>query len=291
MAGVGAREIKRQIKSVNSTMQITKAMELVSTSKLKKNKDNMEKIKPFFLEVLNTVSDILSNKSLDKYDYMPRKEINNSLIVVITSDRGLCGGYNSNAIKLAESYAKTVKNAKLLTIGKKATEYFSKRNYDVISSMSGISEAPKYYDATAVAKYALNLYLKYEIDEIILVYTRMISSLSQVATKINLIPVNIDDLSDYRTDSKKDKIKINYEPSAEVVMNYLVPKYVESVLYGALVEASAAEQASRRNAMESASKNAQELIDSLTLTYNQARQGAITQEINEIVGGANALEN
>lgn len=292
MAGVGARDIKRKIKSISSTKQITKAMELVSTAKLKKSKEKMEKFRPFFFEILNSLSDIMDRVISEKNLFDKRSEIKNSLIVVITSDRGLCGGYNTNAIKKAESAIAGKKSAKIVTIGKRATDYFKKRNYDVVKSYSGVSEVVSYSFVKALAEDIIQMYLCGEVDEIELVYTQMISAINQKATLMGLIPI---DLSEYATEeelenARKDVDKIQYLPSLEDVIEHLVPKYIASVVHGAMIESAAAEQSARRNAMENASNNAQEMIDTLTLSFNQARQGAITQELTEIVGGANALE-
>lgn len=292
MAGVGARDIKRKIKSISSTKQITKAMELVSTAKLKKSKEKMEKFRPFFYELLNSLSDIMDRVISEKNLFDKRTEIKNSLIVVITSDRGLCGGYNTNAIKKAESAVAGKKSAKIVTIGKRATDYFKKRNYDVVKSYSGVSEVVSYPFVKALSEDIIQMYLSGEVDEIELVYTQMISAINQKATLMGLIPI---DLSEYATEeeienAKKDIDKIQYLPSLEDVIEHLVPKYIASVIHGAMIESAAAEQSARRNAMENASNNAQEMIDTLTLSFNQARQGAITQELTEIVGGANALE-
>lgn len=292
MAGVGAREIKRKIKSISSTKQITKAMELVSTAKLKKSKEKMEKFRPFFYEILNSLSDVLDRAITQQNIFDKRSEINNSLIVVITSDRGLCGGYNTNAIKKAEAAAAKKKSAKFVTVGRRATEYFKKRNYDVVKSYSGLSENVSYAFVKVLSEDIIKLYLDREVDEIEMVYTQMISAINQKATLMGLIPIN---LSEFATEeeiasAKKDVEKIQYLPSLEEVIEHLVPKYISSVIHGALIESAAAEQSARRNAMENASNNAQEMIDTLTLSFNQARQGAITQELTEIVGGANALE-
>lgn len=292
MAGVGAREIKRKIKSVGSTMQITKAMKLVATAKLKRSRDAMEQIRPFFGEILNTVGDILYSQSAENHAYITRKEIKNTLIILITSDRGLCGGYNTNVIKKAEAFLESNKNCKIIAIGRKSSDYFTKRGYEVVESMLGISEKPTFADAQKIGSKALELYLNHEVDEIKLVYTQMKSAISQISTMIGLLPV---ELSEYATQEELDDMmssteQFNFEPSAEIVMNNVIPEYINSVIHGALVESAASEQSARRNAMDSASSNAQEMIDSLTLSFNQARQGAITQEINEIVSGANALE-
>ncbi len=296
MAGVGARDIKRKIKSINNTKQITKAMELVSTAKLKKNKARFENTKPYFHKVINTVEDVLLNETRVKHPLMESREVNKSLYIIIAADKGLCGGYNVNVLKAGVNAIDYVDKTKLITIGKKARDFFTKRDYDVVESYIGISEKPKYEDAKKIFQVAKKLYLQNEVDEVNIVYTEMLSSISLEPTVKRLLPMNI-----YENKDEEDKTVslgeeefvsdlISYEPSPESVMDMLIPKYIESIIYGALIETAAAEQSARRNAMESASDNAEEMIESLTLHYNQARQAAITQEISEIVGGANALE-
>lgn len=286
MAGMGARDIKRKIKSVNSTKQITKAMELVSTAKLKRNKDVLERTKPYYREVLSTVKNILSSEKGMKHDYLFARPVKKALYIVVAGDRGLCGGYNVNVLKKAIHDMGTDTNkAVVIASGKKAADFFRKVNLEPVHQYLGIAEKPAFLDAQDIAKKALRLYAQEEVDVIKLVYTRMESTISQVPEIIQLLPVDIE-----AAKAMEDPLIINYEPSAEEVLGYLIPKYIESTIYGGMVEASASEQAARRLAMENASDNAQEMIESLTLTFNQARQAAITQEISEIVGGANALE-
>lgn len=284
MAGMGARDIKRKIKSVNSTKQITKAMELVSTAKLKRNKDVLEKTKPYYREVLGTVKSILSSERGLKHEFITARAVRKTLYIVVAGDRGLCGGYNINVLKKAAQDIGTNK-ADVIAVGKKGVDFFKKIHLEPLHVYLGIAEKPSFLDAQDIARKALRLYAQEDVGVIKLVYTRMESTISQVPEVIQLLPVDIEAAM-----AHEDPILINYEPSPEEVLEYLIPKYIESTIYGGLVEASASEQAARRLAMENASDNAQEMIESLTLTFNQARQAAITQEISEIVGGANALE-
>jgi F-type H+-transporting ATPase subunit gamma len=281
---MGSRDIKRKIKSVNSTMQITKAMKLVSTAKLRKNRNRVDITKPYFETVFDTVTGIVASKKNIKHDFLEERDIRKTLYIVITSDRGLCGGYNTNALKKAVRDIENPEKARFITVGKKAYEYLKNRNYDVYKHYLGISESPEFSDAQSIAKEALRLFERERADEIKLVYTRLISTISQEATLLKLLPI------EKREEIKTSDEFVNYEPSPEIVLDYLIPKYIESTIYGALVESSASEQASRRIAMENATDNAQEMIEDLTLTFNQARQSAITQEISEIVSGAEALK-
>jgi len=295
MAGAGARDIKRKIKSVSNTRQITKAMELVSTAKLKKAKSKLDITKPYFETVLKTINEIIKNESNLKHKYLVEREKTNTLYIITAADRGLCGGYNSNVLKKAVNIIENNDtNAKIVTVGKQALKFFQDSPQEIIKSLTQISEKPSFSDAKEISTLALKMYDEGLVDEIIFVYTRMITSLNLDPTELILLPVSVD--PEEEKEIKDDKTKremrdlVNYEPSAEVVLDFIIPKYIESVIYGGLIESSASEQSARRIAMESATDNADEMIEDLTLTYNQARQSAITQEITEIVGGAEALK-
>ncbi|MCD4711967.1 MAG: ATP synthase F1 subunit gamma [Clostridiales bacterium] len=286
MAGSGTRDIKRKIRSVNSTMQITKAMELVSTAKLKRARNRMDITKPYFETIQSAVTDILGSDRTIKTRYISDKEIVKTLYIVITSDRGLCGGYNANVIKKSLESVTNKEDAQFLTIGRRGNDVLSRHDYNIIDSFLYISEKPEHIHASQISKIAIELYNKGEVDAIQLVYTRFASTISQVATALQLLPI---ERSEFEESGELTEF-INYEPSPEDVLRYIIPKYVESTIYGGLIESAASEQAARRVAMESASDNAEEIIDELVLFYNQARQAAITQEISEIVGGAEALK-
>lgn len=284
MAGSGSRDIKRKIKSVNSTMQITNAMKLVSTAKLKRNRGRLDITKPYFDTVLNTVTQIISREKNLKHEYLENREVKKTLYILITADRGLCGGYNINANKKAINDVEESSKAIFIAVGKNGNEYLKNRGYEINKEFLDISETPNFDDAKRIAKEALKLFQREEADEIKLVYTRFLSTISHEATLLKLLPV------DRNIETEIDDVYVTYEPSPSIVLNYLIPKYLESTIFGAMVESSVAEQASRRLAMESATDNAQEMIDELVLSYNQARQAAITQEISEIVSGAEALK-
>jgi len=279
------RDIKRKIRSVNSTMQITKAFELVSTAKLKRARDKMDITKPYFDTIQKAVHDILSADKSIKSKYVSSNVSKKPLFVVITSDRGLCGGYNINAIKKSLETLTPSSDAKFIAIGKKAHDTLKQLGHNVVDSFLYISEKPEYSHAIQVTRAAMSLFEKGEVDSIHFVYTRFASTITQVATDLLLLPIERPEL-----DEDKKVEFVSYEPSAEEVLKYIIPKYVESTIYGGLIESSASEQAARRLAMENASDNAEEIIDDLTLYYNRARQAAITQEISEIVGGAEALK-
>lgn len=288
MAGMGTRDIKRKIKSVNNTRQITKAMELVSTAKLKRSKDRLNITKPYFETVLEAVHGIIESEKNLKHEFVNARPVQKTLYVVITGDRGLCGGYNINAMKAVVHDMKDPEHSLIITIGRKAQSFFRANGYQVHHAFEGISERPMYTDALAIGRMALDLYKQEKVDEIKFIYTSLVSTISQEPVLLKLLPVEAREGSEVEQDDDYDFI--TYEPSPEEVLSFIIPKYVASTIYGGLIESAASEQAARRVAMENASNNADELIDDLTLTYNQARQAAITQEIAEIVGGAEALK-
>lgn len=278
------REIKRRIKGITSIKQITKAMELVSTAKLRKAKLVLEKSRPYYETVLSNINEVMRHLE-GEHPLLKVREIKNSLYIVLTSDRGLAGGYNSNILKMVqEDIGDRVDNSKLIVVGNKAKEFFTRRGYDIVKSCVGISEEPNYGDAKNLARLALDLYQKGEIDEIKIAFTRFESTLKYIPKIMTLLP------SKEMKETEKSNALIEFEPSASAVLNYLIPKYIESSIYGSLIEAAASEQGARRMSMEAATDNAVEMIDDLQTNYNRARQAAITNEITEIVSGANALK-
>lgn len=286
MAKESMQDIKRRIKSVGSTKQITNAMELVSSSKLKKARKRLAKTEPYFLTVSRSIKDILATSRGISHPMLEKREVKNRCYIIVTSDRGLCGGYNVNIIKKVEADLDSKENTKMITIGQKGRSHFNRRNYDVKGSFVNISEDPTFMDATQIGNMALKLYEKGEVDEVNIAYTQFKSTINHEPTILKLLPAeNI-----AKEDTEGKRILTEYEPSPEVVLDYLIPKYIRSTIYGAMIESSASEQGARRMAMESATDNAQEMIDDLNLKYNRARQAAITQEIAEIVGGAEALK-
>lgn len=281
------KEIKTRIKSVESTKQITKAMELVSSSKFRKAKERAESARPYFNTLYNTVQDIAKNTSNSRNVFLKERKVNNVCYIVIAGDRGLAGGYNSNILKAVIAHNK-LGTGKVITVGKKAKESLSKRGYEVIDYIESVEKCV-YEDANRVAQTAMEAYKNGEVDEVNLVYTEFISALSQEPKIVKLLPVTIDNTNTEK-EVKKGKAAVQYLPSADAVLGYVLPKYVSGSVYGAIAESFASEQAARRTAMESATDNANEMISKLELVYNRARQAAVTQEISEIVGGAAAAE-
>lgn len=286
MASGNMKSIKRRIKSVESTLQITKAMEVVSSSKLRKAKEKADNARPFFNALYETMCDIQSENAGFLSPYTHNRKVKTVMLVVIAGDRGLAGGFNSNVIKLAEARIKELDecDVKILAIGKKSAEYFTKHGYDVVKSYINIGEDLRINHAAAIADDVVTPYENGEIDRVELFSTEFVSPLVQQAQSLAILPVDISD------DHIRRKELPIYEPSAEAVFNAIVPKYITGIIFGAVVDSFAAEQAARRTAMENASDNANEMISHLSLVYNRARQSSITQEITEIVGGAAAQE-
>ena len=281
------KEIKTRIKSVESTKQITKAMELVSSSKFRKAKERAESARPYFNTLYNTVQDIAKNTSNSRNVFLKERKVNNVCYIVIAGDRGLAGGYNSNILKAVIAHNK-LGTGKVINKKKKAKESLSKRGYEVIDYIESVEKCV-YEDANRVAQAAMEAYKNGEVDEVNLVYTEFISALSQEPKIVKLLPVTIDNTNTEK-EVKKGKAAVQYLPSADAVLGYILPKYVSGSVYGAIAESFASEQAARRTAMESATDNANEMISKLELVYNRARQAAVTQEISEIVGGAAAAK-
>lgn len=281
------KEIKTRIKSVESTKQITKAMELVSSSKFRKAKERAESARPYFNTLYNTVQDIAKNTSNSRNVFLKERKVNNVCYIVVAGDRGLAGGYNSNILKAVIAHNKLA-TGKIIPVGKKAKESLSKRGYEVIDYIESVEKCV-YEDANRVAQAAMEAYKNGEVDEVNLVYTEFISALSQEPKIVKLLPVTIDNTNTEK-EVKKGKAAVQYLPSADAVLGYVLPKYVSGSVYGAIAESFASEQAARRTAMESATDNANEMISKLELVYNRARQAAVTQEISEIVGGAAAAK-
>lgn len=281
------KDIKRRIKSVESTMQITKAMELVASSKLRKAKEKADKARPYFDALYETMCEIQAENPSFLSPFTRKVGEGKSLLVVIAGDRGLAGGFNSNIFKLAQARVDELggkDKTDIIAIGKKAVEYFGKREFNMLGSYPDFSENIRIHQANDIAGEIVDKYVKGIYERVELFYTEYVSSITQQAVTKKMLPVELDG------QKKVSKALLIYEPSAGQVFNHIVPRYVTGMIFGACVESFASEQASRRNAMENASDNASEMISSLSLMYNRARQASITQEITEIVGGANSAE-
>jgi len=287
LASGNMKDIKRRIKSVESTMQITKAMELVASSKLRKAKEKADKARPYFDALYETMCEIQAENPSFLSPFTRNAGEGKSLLVVIAGDRGLAGGFNSNIFKLAQARIDELggkDKTDIIAIGKKAVEYFGKREFNMLGSYPDFSENIRIHQANDIAGEIVDKYVKGIYERVELFYTEYVSSITQQAVTKKMLPVELDG------QKKVSKALPIYEPSAGQVFNHIVPRYVTGMIFGACVESFASEQASRRNAMENASDNASEMISSLSLMYNRARQASITQEITEIVGGANSAE-
>lgn len=287
MASGNMKDIKRRIKSVESTMQITKAMELVASSKLRKAKEKADKARPYFDALYETMCEIQAENPSFLSPFTRKAGEGKSLLVVIAGDRGLAGGFNSNIFKLAQARVDELggkDKTDIIAIGKKAVEYFGKREFNMLGSYPDFSENIRIHQANDIAGEIVDKYVKGIYERVELFYTEYVSSITQQAVTKKMLPVELDG------QKKVSKALPIYEPSAGQVFNHIVPRYVTGMIFGACVESFASEQASRRNAMENASDNASEMISCLSLMYNRARQASITQEITEIVGGANSAE-
>ena len=282
------RDIKRRKSSIQSTQQITKAMKLVSTVKLQKAKSHAEQTDPYFNYMYHTVSSMLAKSGNINHPYLTGGDSTKKAVVVITSNRGLAGGYNSNIVKLITGNEDLKKeDLEIYAVGGKGVEGLSRRGYHIVSDDSAIMEAPSYPDAAALCKKVLDSFAKGEIGEIYLAYTHFKNTVSHETKMIRLLPVDIK--AQEETDEASN-VLMNYEPNEEEALDMIIPKYVTSLFYGALVEAVASENGARMQAMDSATSNAEDMISDLSLKYNRARQGSITQELTEIIAGANAIE-
>lgn len=279
------RSIKRRKGSIESTQQITKAMKLVSTVKLQRAKGRAEKSKSYFECMYATVKSVLAKSGNINHPYLQAGDSTKKAVIVITSNRGLAGGYNSNVIKLITKGDFSKADTALYTVGIKGKDYFSHHGYEVVKDYSDLIEEPAYADAMRISEDLLKAFSDGEVGEIYLVYTAFKNTVSHVPTLLKLLPVDTDGLED----ADEDKALMNFEQDEEEALNLLIPKYVTSLIYGSMVEAVASENGARMQAMDSATSNAEEMIDKLSLQYNRARQGSITQELTEIIAGAEAI--
>ena len=307
------RDIKGRIRSVTTTKKTTKAMNLVSSSKLARAKIKLQKGTPFFRHMRRVISSIIHNTNYEEtpHRYFEERPVKRSLIIVIANDRGLCGGYNANVCKVALNLAVNLESdVRFFTIGNKARDFVRilnnhRRREDrhdegdgtnSIDHIGGISENPFYEDALEIAEKVMSLYEAKDkavrMDEVYICYTEFVSAITYHPRYMRILPLQEADFPQEPAEESPDgyNYTVKFEPSPEEVLDHVVPKYLATIILEALSTSAAAGQAATMTAMDSATENAENIIDSLTLMYNRARQAAITQEISEIVGGANALE-
>ena len=282
------RDIKRRKGSIQSTQQITKAMKLVSTVKLQRAKQRAEQSKAYFNCMYETVTSMLARTGGLNHPYLRAGQSGKKAVVVITSNRGLAGGYNSNIIKLITKGDFRKEDLEIYAIGKKGKDALQRGGYHIVADDPDIIEEPSYVDAMAITDQLLKSYADGEVGEIDLAYTGFKNTVVHEPTLLKLLPVEAAKEGE-SAQSTGSRAMMNFEPEDEEALNMIIPKYVTSLIYGGLVEAAASENGARMQAMDSATSNAEEMIDQLSLMYNRARQGSITQELTEIIAGANAI--
>jgi F-type H+-transporting ATPase subunit gamma len=283
------RDIRTRARSVKQSLQMTTAMKLISTSKLRKARRRLEETRPYFEGIRSTITEILKGAPFDRgvwFDRRKGKEARRVATLVITADRGLAGAYNNSVIRHVEESVPS--GSILLPIGNVGKRRFIDSDYVLLQDYPSSSKEPSISDAREIATFVSELYLRGTIDEFRVVYTRMVSTVKQVVEEIDLLPLMPEHLEAKAIGSQKSP-DFDRLPDDEALLDLLVPKFLKGVVYGALVESFASEQAARMAAMESSSKNAKEMLERLQLLYNRARQGAITAEVSEIVAGAAAL--
>ena len=279
MAGVSTKQIKTRIRSMESTKQITKAMEMVAASKLRKTQTQVLNSRPYFETLYATIHDIANADRDFSSPYLEKRAVQKSAFVVIAGDRGLAGGYNSNVLKLTYGQMEG-KDVSVLPIGKKSVDFCRSKKLSVMTEAYAEAEDLSVSDCFTIAKELCKQYLAGQIDEIFIGYTNFVSVLSQTPAVLQLLPLAAEPGT---RDGSSDML---YEPDSETVFAAIIPEYIGGVIYGCLCESRASEQAARRTAMDSATQNAEDMIADLSLKFNRARQAAITQEITEIVAGS-----
>lgn len=281
------RDIQRRKSSIQSTEQITKAMKLVATVKLQKARVRAEKAKPYFNHMYETVTSMLARSGNIDHKYLKAGKSEKKAVIVITANRGLAGGYNSNVTKLlTKDQDFSADKVVTYVIGKKGKENLVRNGYEVKADYSEVVNEPMYRDAMEIADQVLEDFENGEFGEVYVAYTTFKNTVSHIPTMLKLLPVkgNADEIS------KEDRLTLmNYEPSEETALDLIIPKYVSSLIYGALIEAVASENGARMAAMDSATSNADDMIADLSLLFNRARQSSITQELTEIIAGAEAI--
>jgi F-type H+-transporting ATPase subunit gamma len=284
------RALRRRIKSVKSTQKITRAMELIAASRINRARQAVEQARPYAEGITRVIRDLAAESSIGEHPILKQREtITTSAVIVITSDRGLAGAYNTNVLRLAERVIDQEERAgvavQLHTVGKKGDGYFRYRGRRPASTWQGVTDRPSYADAHAVARPIVESFVAGDVDRVWLVYTDFKSALTQTPNAVTILPVDPRALEGGEGISPEFMI----EPEPEVLLDALIPRYVEHQVFAGLLESAASEHASRQRAMKAATDNAGEVLDDLTIEANQARQAAITTEISEIVGGAEAL--
>ena len=286
------RDIKRRKSSIESTEQITKAMKLVATVKLQKSRTKAENSRLYFNLMYQTIQEMLKKSTGIRHRYLKSGDSKKKAVIVVSSNRGLAGGYNSNIIRLVTESGIPKEDALIFAIGRKGRDGLARKGYEIKADYSDVIDEPLYSDAQQISKELLAMFEKNEIGEIYLAYTAFKNTVSQIPTFLKLLPVDLAAAGPKGEvkEEKPDLFIMNYEPDEDEVLDAIIPKYVSSLIYGAFLEAVASENGARMTAMDSATNNAEEMIGKLSLQYNRARQGSITQELTEIIAGATAID-
>ena len=281
------KDIKRRKESIQSTGQITKAMKLVATVKLQKARGKAESARPYFDAMYNTVSSILANSERINHRYLKSGETTKKAIIVITANRGLAGGYNSNVIKTVTGSDIGREDAVIYAVGTKGRDFFARREYKIAADFSEAINEPIYKDAMEIGQAVLDAFEAGEVGEIYLAYTSFKNTVVHEPKLVKLLPMSTEDVE--KTEGSEATGLVEYEPEEEEALDIIIPKYINSLIYGALMESIASENGARMTAMDNATSNAEDIISELSLKYNRARQSSITQELTEIIAGANAI--
>jgi F-type H+-transporting ATPase subunit gamma len=280
------------MKAIRQTLQVTKAMNLISTSKLRKGRRTLEDTEPYFERIRKSMYDIVSCARLSDNEFFGRKKISQSGVVVISSDKGLAGGYNANVFRQVQSLCKELNKPLLITIGNMAQRYFARESYPILESFSFKSQQPALGDAAEITDYLISQYDWGIFDQVHLVYTHMYSAIKLQPTVIQVLPLSAEKMQEEISSGggeKRVELQFEFIPSEEEVFDALVPLYIKGIIYGALIESYTSEQNARMSAMDEASKNAEDMLSKLRIYYNRVRQASITQEMTEIIGGSSAL--
>lgn len=280
------QDIRRRIRSVRNTQQITKAMKMVSAAKLRKAQASLLSARPYAEKMREVLGRVASRTEPEAHPLLQHREVKTIGLVLVTANRGLAGGYNANLIRRAVRFVREHedKEVRLICVGKKGRDYFRRRQTEIIGEYSGLGEEIKFGDARNVSRAIVQFYLNEYVDEVYIIYPRFINAMVQRQTVTRILPVEPAGVEEKQTTTYL------YEPSPKAVLSELLPHYVNTVVYHALMEAKASEHGARMAAMDQATENAEEMIKTLTLNLNRARQAAITKEISEITGGAEALK-
>jgi len=280
----GVRDIRRRIRSVANMQQLTKAMKMVATAKLRKAKEKVIVSRPYSRQIQDVLARLVQTRTGASHPLLEKRPVKRIGYILVTSDRGLCGGFNANLIRTIKEILEVERDAGvgLVTVGRKGNDYFLRRNYQILAQFTGLGDNSDYNQASKIAEKVIELYTSGEVDEVYLVYSKFISIISQEPTVMKLLPIE--------PSSEKAGGQYIFEPSPQQMMEKLLPSYIKSQIFSALLESKTSEMGAKMTAMDSATENAKEMIGKLTLAMNRARQAAITKEISEIVGGAAALE-